>query len=160
MFIWQDQVGGLEVQNHQGEWVTAHPIEGTLVVNVGDLLMRWSNDVFRSTPHRVINRQSCERYSMVVAWDPDFDTLIEPALFGRISPDSIEAGFSPEYSLEFPELVSSPWLCSDGAERPDDPPVCGDTLDLPGYDEVRGTRYCGFDPSQSQWISVIFLAFS
>ena len=91
MFIWQDQVGGLEVQNHQGEWVTAHPIEGTLVVNVGDLLMRWSNDVFRFTPHRVINRQSCERYSMVVAWDPDFDTLIEPALFGRISPDSIES---------------------------------------------------------------------
>ena len=80
MFIWQDQVGGLEVQNHQGEWITAHPIEGTLVVNVGDLLMRWSNDVFRSTPHRVINRQSCERYSMVVAWDPDFDTLIDPSI--------------------------------------------------------------------------------
>ena len=78
--LWQDQVGGLEVQNHQGEWVTAHPIEGTLVVNVGDLLMRWSNDVFRSTPHRVINRQSCERYSMVVAWDPDFDTLIDPSI--------------------------------------------------------------------------------
>ena len=54
--------------------------EGTLVVNVGDLLMRWSNDVFRSTPHRVINRQSCERYSMVVAWDPDFDTLIDPSI--------------------------------------------------------------------------------
>ena len=52
--------------------------------------------------------------------------------------DSSEAGFSPEYSLGFPESVSSPWLCSDGAERPDDRPVCGDSLDLPGYDEVRG----------------------
>ena len=51
-----------------------------MVINVGDLLMRWSNDVFRATPHRVINRQSCERYSMVVAWDPDFDTLIDPSI--------------------------------------------------------------------------------
>ena len=78
----------------------------------------------------------------------------------RPVPDSSEAGFSPEYSLEFPELVSSPWLCSDGAERPEDLPICGDSLELPDYDEVRRTRYCGFDPSQSQWISVIFLAFS
>ncbi len=36
--LWQDQVGGLEVQTREGEWVTAHPIENTLVVNVGDLL--------------------------------------------------------------------------------------------------------------------------
>ena len=78
----------------------------------------------------------------------------------RTVPDSSEAVFSPEDSLEFPQLVFSPWLCSDGAERPADRPVCGDSLDLPSYDEVRGTRYCGFDPSQSQWISVIFLAFS
>ena len=36
--LWQDQVGGLEVQNREGEWVTAHPIDNTLVVNVGDCL--------------------------------------------------------------------------------------------------------------------------
>ena len=78
----------------------------------------------------------------------------------RPVPESGQAGLSPEFSFEFSELVSSPWLCSDGAERPDDPPVCGDSLDLPGYDEARGTRYCGFDPSQSQWILAIILAFS
>ena len=79
--LWQDQVGGLEVQTHDGEWVTAHPLEGTLVVNVGDLLMRWTNNVFKSVQHRVINRQECERYSMVLAWDPNFDTLIDPSVF-------------------------------------------------------------------------------
>ena len=78
--LWQDQVGGLEVLTNKNEWVTAHPIEGTIVVNVGDLLTRWTNNVFRSTPHRVINRQSCERYSMVIAWDPNFDTLIDPSM--------------------------------------------------------------------------------
>ncbi len=78
--LWQDQVGGLEVQTREGEWVTAHPIEGTLVVNVGDLLMRWTNDGFKSTPHRVVNRKGEERYSMVIAWDPNFDTVVDPSV--------------------------------------------------------------------------------
>ena len=78
--LWQDQVGGLEVQNREGEWVTAHPIDNTLVVNVGDLLMRWTNEGFISTPHRVVNRKGQERYSMVIAWDPNFDTIVDPSV--------------------------------------------------------------------------------
>ena len=77
--LWQDATGGLEVLNKQKEWVTAHPIEGTLVVNVGDLLARWSNDRFSSTAHRVINGSGHERYSMALFFDPDVDTLIDPA---------------------------------------------------------------------------------
>ena len=76
--LWQDQTGGLEVLNKAGDWVTAHPIPDTLVVNVGDLLARWTNDSFNSTMHRVINRSGKERYSMVIAWDPNFETVIEP----------------------------------------------------------------------------------
>ena len=71
------------MQAKDGEWVTAHPIEGTLVVNVGDLLSRWTNDAFRSTPHRVINRAGVERHSMVVAADPDFATMVDPAIVCR-----------------------------------------------------------------------------
>ena len=78
--LWQDQVGGLEVQTSDGEWVKAHPIEDTLVVNVGDLLMRWTNNGFKSTPHRVVNRKNVERFSMVVAWDPNFETLIDSSV--------------------------------------------------------------------------------
>ncbi|KAJ3508651.1 hypothetical protein NLJ89_g5635 [Agrocybe chaxingu] len=53
--LFQDSVGGLEVQNpHTGEFVPAIPIEDTIVINVGDLLARWSNDVLRSTLHRVV----------------------------------------------------------------------------------------------------------
>ncbi|KAG9049643.1 hypothetical protein FS837_009614 [Tulasnella sp. UAMH 9824] len=54
-FVFQDSVGGLEVQNpHTKHFHAATPIPGTIVVNVGDLLARWSNDVLRSTLHRVV----------------------------------------------------------------------------------------------------------
>ena len=76
--LWQDDSGGLQVLDKQKQWVTAHPIPGTLVVNVGDLLARWTNDGFASTPHRVINTTGHARYSMPVAVDPDHDTLIDP----------------------------------------------------------------------------------
>ncbi|KAF8897759.1 hypothetical protein BD779DRAFT_1608274 [Infundibulicybe gibba] len=50
--LFQDSVGGLEVQNpHTGSFIPATPIPGTIVVNVGDLLARWSNDLLRSTLH-------------------------------------------------------------------------------------------------------------
>ncbi|KNZ77167.1 UPF0676 protein [Termitomyces sp. J132] len=53
--LFQDSVGGLEVQNpHTGNFVPATPIPGTIVINVGDLLARWSNDILRSTLHRVV----------------------------------------------------------------------------------------------------------
>ena len=76
----QDAVGGLEVQGYDGDWLAAEPLEGTLVVNVGDLLARWSNGKLRSTPHRVINRSASERLSLVVAFDPAFETLIDPSV--------------------------------------------------------------------------------
>ncbi|KAJ7129391.1 hypothetical protein C8R44DRAFT_872665 [Mycena epipterygia] len=53
--LFQDMVGGLEARNpHTGVFIPATPIPGTIVVNVGDLLARWSNDVLRSTLHRVV----------------------------------------------------------------------------------------------------------
>jgi isopenicillin N synthase-like dioxygenase len=76
--VYQANVGGLEVHSREREWVLAHRIEDTFVVNVGDLLARWTNDRFRSTPHRVVNRSGEERLSIAVFVDPDNDTLIEP----------------------------------------------------------------------------------
>jgi len=74
----QDSLGGLQVQDLSGNWVAAPPIEGTLVINVGDLLARWTNDQYRSTPHRVVNTSGKERLSLVLAYDPDYPTMIDP----------------------------------------------------------------------------------
>ncbi|KAI0036733.1 Clavaminate synthase-like protein [Vararia minispora EC-137] len=53
--LFQDNVGGLQVRNpHTGEYQAATPIPDTIVINCGDLLSRWSNDVLRSTLHRVV----------------------------------------------------------------------------------------------------------
>ncbi len=59
-----DEVPALEVLNPAGEWISAPPIRGTFIVNVGDLLERWTNDLYRSTVHRVINTSGRERYSL------------------------------------------------------------------------------------------------
>ena len=74
----QDSVGGLEVQRPNGQWVAVPPVKDTFVVNVGDLLDRWSNGRFRSTPHRVINLSGQERLSLVLAYDPNFETIVDP----------------------------------------------------------------------------------
>ena len=74
----QDSVGGLQVEDINGDWVEAPPIEGTLVVNVGDLLSRWTGGAYKSTPHRVVNSSGRERLSLVLAFDPDSDTMIDP----------------------------------------------------------------------------------
>jgi len=74
----QDEVGGLQVRARTGEWVTASPIAGTFVVNIGDLMARWTNDRFVSTPHRVVNSSGRRRYSVGVFFDPAFDTVIDP----------------------------------------------------------------------------------
>jgi len=75
--LWQDGVGGLQVRNRAGEWIDAPCMADTFVINIGDMLARWSNDLFVSTPHRVVNNSGRERYSIPVFYDPDYDTNVE-----------------------------------------------------------------------------------
>ena len=78
--LFQDSKGGLQVQHLNGEWIDAPPIDGTVVVNTGDLISRWSNDFFKSTPHRVVPRPAAMkngRLSIAFFSDPDPDVIIE-----------------------------------------------------------------------------------
>jgi isopenicillin N synthase-like dioxygenase len=83
--LFQDSVGGLEVEDphHAGTFRAAEPIEDTVLVNVGDLMARWSNDRWRSTVHRVGLPQKMEggvvpdRYSIPVFATANMDTVID-----------------------------------------------------------------------------------
>ncbi|KXV36132.1 iron/ascorbate oxidoreductase [Gluconobacter thailandicus] len=72
-------VSGLQVRPRGSDWTDAPLIPGTLICNIGDCLMRWSNDVYVSTPHRVL-RPTDERYSIAFFLDPDADALVEPII--------------------------------------------------------------------------------
>jgi isopenicillin N synthase-like dioxygenase len=83
----QDDVGGLQVRNLAGEWIDAPYRPGAFVMNSADILHRWSNGRFISTPHRVINRSGRARYSNPFFFDPDMKAEINP-LPGCVSADN------------------------------------------------------------------------
>ena len=72
-----DGTPGLEVRDRSGAWIAAPHVPGAFVCNIGDCLMRWSNDIYVSTPHRVVNSSGRERYSMAFFLDPNPDALVE-----------------------------------------------------------------------------------
>ena len=89
--VCQGEVGGLQVRNRAGDWVDAPPLAGSFIVNIGDLMARWTNDVFVSTPHRVVNKSGRERYSIAYFLDPHLDTVIEAL------PSCVPPGTTPRY---------------------------------------------------------------
>lgn len=72
---------GLEILSRKGEWIAVTTIPEAIVVNVGDMLQRLTNDVLRSTTHRVVNPPSpyaeIPRYSIPFFLHPNSEFLIE-----------------------------------------------------------------------------------
>lgn len=70
-------VPGLAVRLPSGEWFAPPVIPGTFLINLGNMMRRWSNDRFLSTPHGVINESGADRYSIAYFHSPNPASVIE-----------------------------------------------------------------------------------
>ena len=70
-----DGVAGLQVRPRGGDWTDVPHVPGAFVVNIGDCLMRWTNDIYVSTRHRVLPPRRARR-SVAFFLDPDPDAVI------------------------------------------------------------------------------------
>ncbi|MCU4676020.1 hypothetical protein N7931_10275 [Catenovulum sp. 2E275] len=103
--LFQDAVGGLEVKSRNGGWVQATPIPGTIVINTGDLMQRWTNDVLLSNPHRVKQPEQSirqDRYSIAYFCSPNKDKVIS----------CIESCQSADNPAKYPPVTTSEYMIS------------------------------------------------
>ncbi|MDO6765222.1 isopenicillin N synthase family oxygenase [Agarivorans sp. 1_MG-2023] len=101
--LYQDHIGGLQVQDKSGNWLDATPVANSFVVNIGDLMQRWTNGKYKSTPHRVTSpSEQTTRFSMPFFVEPDFDTPVNTLA------SCLAEGESSKYS----EVSAGDWILS------------------------------------------------
>ena len=91
----QDRMSGLQVYR-DGAWHTVIPLDGAFVVNIGDMVQVWSNDLYRAPIHRVLAMDTAERYSLPFFYNPGYEA--------RIAPLAILLG-----GAQAPHYVPIPW---------------------------------------------------
>lgn len=98
----ENKPGGLQVKTRSGHWLDVETDPDTFVVNIGDLLMRWTNDRWVSNTHRVVNPEGHEdqeaRLSIAFFHHPNYDALIK-----CVVPEG-EAKYPPVLSGEYRDL--------------------------------------------------------
>ncbi|KAL5572853.1 hypothetical protein UlMin_022450 [Ulmus minor] len=96
--VYQDEIGGLQVRSKDGKWLDINPCEGTLLVNIGDMLQAWSSEKLRSSDHRVVLRKPENRFSLAFFWCFEDEKVI-------MAPDDVVG--------EGNMRIYKPFLCSD-----------------------------------------------
>ncbi|CAI8607284.1 unnamed protein product [Vicia faba] len=96
--LYQDEIGGLEVKTQEGKWIDISPSEGSLVVNIGDMMQAWSNDKLRSSEHRVVLKKPVERFSLAFFWCFENEKVV-------LAPEEVVGDGN--------ERVYEPFVCSD-----------------------------------------------
>ncbi|MFT5112349.1 MAG: isopenicillin N synthase-like dioxygenase [Parasphingorhabdus sp.] len=98
--LWQDDVGGLQIESLQGEWQAVKPVQNALVINIGELMSHWTNDRFRATKHRVINNSTRERFSLAFFGNTNYHANIQ----------CIETCISADNPAKYPPVKAGEYL--------------------------------------------------
>jgi isopenicillin N synthase-like dioxygenase len=118
----QDDSGGLQARNSAGDWIDVPPMDGTFVVNVGNLLARWTNDLYCSTLHRALHIGNKPRISGAFFVYPDDRTMVRclDTCQGPQNPPRYEPVITEEYVRVLREdsrRAGRPAVATDTAER-------------------------------------------
>ncbi|EAN77310.1 iron/ascorbate oxidoreductase family protein, putative [Trypanosoma brucei brucei TREU927] len=97
--LYQDSTGGLQVRNPDDKLVDVPPIEGSFVVNIGDMMEMWTNGRYRSTKHCVVSRGK-ERYSIPFFCNPNPNALVK----------CLDNCYSDTNPPKYPPVKASDWL--------------------------------------------------
>jgi isopenicillin N synthase-like dioxygenase len=107
-----DDIPGLQVKTRAGEWVGVGYCPGAFIVNIGDMMMQWTNDRWISTRHRVVNPPkgaggTARRLSMPYFSQPNYDALIDciETCTGPDNPPKYPPGTSGEHRLRRHEAI-------------------------------------------------------
>ena len=97
------EVPGLAVRLPSGEWLAPPLVPGTFLVNLGNVMKRWSNDRFLSTPHAVLNDSGTDRYSIAFFYSPNPDRVLEclPSCVSAADPPRYPPALYRDLVLEF-----------------------------------------------------------
>lgn len=98
-----NEVPGLSIRAQSGQWIDAPAIPGAFVVNGGQLLQRWTNDLFLATPHRAVNRTGGERYALAFFCDANIDWPVAavPTCIGPQRPPKYETTYYTDYMVRY-----------------------------------------------------------
>eukprot|EP00455_Lapot_gusevi_P010474 TRINITY_DN1473_c0_g2_i2.p1 TRINITY_DN1473_c0_g2~~TRINITY_DN1473_c0_g2_i2.p1 ORF type:complete len:341 (-),score=86.10 TRINITY_DN1473_c0_g2_i2:46-1068(-) len=105
--VFQDEWGGLQVLQKNGEWAFGDVVPGGIVVNIADCLQRWSNNVLKSTRHRVLIDPRIKgddipaRFSIAFFSNPNKETLV----------DALPGTFDEKNPKKFPPINAFEYLC-------------------------------------------------
>ena len=102
-FLAREDTPGLAVRLPNGEWLAPPVIPGTFLVNLGNIMKRWSNDRFLSTPHGVVNDSGRDRYSIAFFYSPNVASAIEclPSCVSDTNPARYPRAIYRDLILEF-----------------------------------------------------------
>src|SRR5437773_2013307 len=102
-FLAREDTPGLAVRLPNGEWLAPPVIPGTFLVNLGNIMKRWSNDRFLSTPHGVVNDSGRDRYSIAFFYSPNVASAIEclPSCVSDANPARYPRAIYRDLILEF-----------------------------------------------------------